>query len=78
MIIDQYLPQSYNLFLHKLDLGLCCAVPQDEPVPAFIGGGWELGAVLSQTTGLPRDFNRHAAQAAIRLNGYYLFARLQS
>jgi hypothetical protein len=27
---------AYNLFRHKDDMGLYCAVPEDMPVPAFL------------------------------------------
>ena len=43
----------YNLFRHKWRPGLCCAVPESDPVPSFVtgeqwdfGGTWE-GAISS-------------------------------
>lgn len=79
MIADRPLPRPYNPFLSKSDIGICCAVLQDEPAPTFIDGGdWEFGTVLARTTALPRDFNRRAAQTAMKINGYYIFAMLRS
>ena len=59
-----------NLFrTHTHDL--YCAVPEDRPVPPFVGGiGWEFVGRLAEmsTVQLPK-----AITAAIRFNGFYIF-----
>ena len=64
----------YNLFRRKLKPDLCCAVPQDYPVPTFVDGeAWEYGGQLHDTGAAPSGFRREAAQTATRLTGFYLF-----
>ena len=66
--------RSYNLFQLKSVEGLCCAVPEACSVPAFLGGGrWTFGGKLDTGSGKPLDFDRRAADTAVRFNGYYLF-----
>ena len=65
---------TFNLFRRKREADLLCAVPEDCPVPGFLNAGtWEfLGTVREPTTVLS-PFNRRAAEASVRFNGFYLF-----
>lgn len=61
----------YNLFRRKAERDLYCAVPEDRPVPRFVAGGdWEYEG---DGAAPPPGFRIEAAQAAQRLNGYYIF-----
>jgi hypothetical protein len=65
---------AFNLFRHKLKPHLVFAVPEDYPVPRFIEGGtWEFAGKVSEPTTAPPGFNRKAAEAGVRFNGFYLF-----
>jgi hypothetical protein len=49
---------AYNVFRTRLD-GFYCAVPEDKPVPAFVGSkAWEFRGTLDETSRavLPRSF----------------------
>lgn len=64
----------YNLFRRKAERDLYCAVPEDRPVPRFVAGGeWEYQGRIADGTAPPAGFRFDAAQAAQRLNGYYVF-----
>ena len=65
---------TFNLFRRKREADLACAVPEDCPVPGFLDPStWEyVGTLREPTTPLP-GFNRRAAEASIRFNGFYLF-----
>jgi len=65
---------AFNLFRRKREADLACAVPEDCPVPGFLDPStWEyVGTLREPTTPLP-GFNRRAAEASIRSNGFYLF-----
>ena len=65
---------TFNLFRRKRETDLVCAVPEDCPVPGFLDPStWEyFGTLREPTTPLP-GFNRRAAEASIRFNGFYLF-----
>jgi hypothetical protein len=66
--------RTYNLFYRKGLAELVCAVPADLPVPAFISGAtWVFGGKLEDADGDPLAFNREAADASVRYNGFYLF-----
>ena len=63
----------YNLFRHKWQPDLCCAVPENHPVPGFItcdrwdfGGAWEAAAP-------PPELNPAATELGVCLNGFHLF-----
>src|SRR4051812_14602131 len=63
----------FNLFRHKEMGDLCCAVPEDRPVPPFIRGErWEFaGAVGGRCAAL--GFERTEAGLSVRLNDFRLF-----
>jgi hypothetical protein len=65
---------SYNLFRRKGRSELVCAVPEDRPVPAFITGTlWTFGGTLEHPERHRLAFNSEAADASVRVNGFYLF-----
>lgn len=64
----------YNLFRNAARPELVCAIPEDRPVPAFVRGPpWEYGGRIDTLEARPLRFNREAAEASIRYNGFYLF-----
>ncbi|MGU3540938.1 hypothetical protein [Methylobacterium sp. A54F] len=66
--------RSYNLFWRKGAEGLCCAVPESCAVPSFVvGGRWAYGGRLAAPGDAPGGFDPHAADTAVRFNGFYLF-----
>jgi hypothetical protein len=66
--------RTYNLFRRKQRAELVCAVPEDWPVPVFITGAlWEFGGKLENADRDPFAFNYKAAEASVRMNGFYLF-----
>ena len=66
--------RTYNLFRRKRRAELVCAVPEDWPVPVFITGAlWEFGGKLENADRHPFAFNYEAAEASVRVNGFYLF-----
>jgi hypothetical protein len=66
--------RTYNLFRRKGRAELVCAVPEDRPVPVFITGAlWEFGGKLENADRDPFAFNYEAAEASVRVNGFYLF-----
>ena len=68
------MPNVYNLFRRKQEPDLCCAVPQDCPVPTFVDGeAWEYRGFLVDPGAAPSGFQREAARTAAWLNGFYLF-----
>ena len=69
---------SYNLFRRKLEPDLCCAIPQDKPIPAFVdGNAWEFAGTVTDTgPRMPAGFKRSAAPIAVSLTGYYVFHAL--
>jgi hypothetical protein len=65
---------AYNIFRTRLD-GVYCAVPEDRPVPAFVGNrAWEFRGKLDETSSavLPRSL-----KVALRFNGFYIFHPFQ-
>jgi len=61
---------TLNLFRGRLRRDLLCAVPQDEPVPSFLGGdAWEFAGTLSR----PAALLPATARAQARSSGFYLF-----
>jgi hypothetical protein len=67
-----YLP-AYNLFRRKEEPALVCAVPETTPAPSFLDEAWEFRGKIEDPTRAPRGFKPHAAQAAARRAGFYLF-----
>ena len=67
----------YNLFRHKWQPDLCCAVPEDQPVPSFITGeSWDFGGTWWGVRPLPGT--PAVAELGVCLNGFHLFPPLHS
>jgi hypothetical protein len=65
---------THNLFLGGEDGGLCCAVPLDRPVPAFLDGlEWSFAATMPPEGVPPAGFDWSEAAISIRSHGFYLF-----
>jgi hypothetical protein len=66
---------AYNLFRSKGPNALVCAVPEERIVPGFVTArSWEFGGRLDGRRETPLGFDVRAAAAAIRYNGFYLYA----
>jgi len=66
--------RTYNVFRRKGRAELVCAIPEDRMVPDFItGASWEFGGKLENADRHPFAFNHEAADASVRVNGFYLF-----
>ena len=65
---------AYNLFRNKQRPEILCAVPEDRPIPGFLGSGqWVYTSSLHpQDSRLP-GFDDRAASVGVRFNGFYLF-----
>ena len=65
---------NLSVYRREGEPGLCCAVPADEPVPAFVGGGpWRLDAAPLDPHAPPQGFDARAAGEALRSMGFYMF-----
>jgi len=65
---------AYNLFRHRDERCLICAVPEHCTVPGFIAGeAWDFDRKLAEPAAAPTGFNPSAAPNGVRLNGFYLF-----
>ena len=65
---------TYNVFQHRTKPELFCAVPVDQPVPAFImWEQWAFHQSLHPADPCPPGFRPQAAQDGARFNGFYLF-----
>lgn len=63
---------TYNLFRHKDEADLYCAVPEDRPVPVFLTEEkWEYSRSLDVRT--LSGFDSTAASTSAKTNGFYLF-----
>jgi hypothetical protein len=63
----------FNLFRHREMSDLCCAVPEDRPVPPFIRGErWEFVGAVGGRSASP-GFEQTEAVLSVRLNGFHLF-----
>jgi len=61
---------TYNVFGTR-EIDFYCAVPEDRPVPAFVGStAWEFLGRLEESPAvkLPKSL-----RVAVRLNGFYIF-----
>lgn len=68
---------AYNLFRRKGRLSLCCAVPEDAPVPSFVPETrWEFWGKVEYDQGAPGGFDPDAARVSTRFNGFYVFQRV--
>jgi hypothetical protein len=66
--------RAYNLFRNKQQPEILCAVPEDRPVPGFIGPEqWTYERPLRPLDHKPAGFHARAAYAGVRFNGFYLF-----
>ncbi len=66
--------RTYNLFRHGDQQHVVCAVPQDSVVPRFLRERtWRFDRTLTEAAPSPVGFDRRAAPAGVRLNGFYLF-----
>ena len=66
--------RNYNLFRRPDRAELVCAVPEDRPVPAFISApSWEFVGRVNEGAIGSLSFNREAAHASVKFNGFYLF-----
>jgi hypothetical protein len=71
--------RGYNLFRNKQRPELCCAVPEDYPVPSFlVEDGWLFECPLRPSDSPPSGFHTRAASAGVRFNGFYLFHLIKS
>lgn len=69
----------YNLFRNRKARDLCCAAPEDRPVPAFLDGeAWEYAGTLRESDAPLLGFDRTAAELGARLNGFHLFQLARS
>lgn len=67
--------QTYNLFRSRESNPLVCAVPEERSVPSFVTAErWEFGGRLEDKQDPPLGFDMKAAAAAVRFNGFYIFA----
>jgi hypothetical protein len=65
---------AYNLFRHRDERHLFCAVPTDCAVPDFIAGkAWEFDRTAMEAGAAPIGFDAQAALHGVRFNGFYLF-----
>jgi hypothetical protein len=65
---------TYNVFQHRSKPELFCAVPVDQPVPAFVmWEQWAFHQTLDPSDPCPSGFRPQAAQDGARFNGFYLF-----
>ena len=63
----------YNVFRHKFDPELCCAVPEDRPVPRFLNGRWEYAGASHSRVATLQGFDSAAAEWGVHLTGFHLF-----
>ena len=70
--------RTSNIFCRKVSPELACAIPEDQPVPAFITGAlWEFAGKVGAMSRTTCRFNHDAAEASVRYNGFYLFQLLK-
>jgi hypothetical protein len=65
---------AYNLFRNRDLPDILCAVPEDRPIPPFIGSDrWMFEQSLRSPNARPPGFRDRAAYVAVRFTGFYLF-----
>jgi hypothetical protein len=65
---------AYRLFRNNQRSELRCAVPENLPIPQFVGlEQWTFERVLRPSEPLPPGFHLRAADAGVQFNGFYLF-----
>jgi PAS domain-containing protein len=65
---------AYNLFRNKQRPEIICAIPEDRPIPSFLGSEqWVYEGSLHPQDARPSGFDDRAASAGVRFNGFYLF-----
>ena len=65
---------AYNLFRHKAECNVYCAVPEDRVVPAFLSASvWEFTGKVDGAGALPSGFDCRAASTGVRFNGFYVY-----
>ena len=65
---------AYNLFRHRGEPQLVCAVSEDCAVPGFIAPkAWGFDRKLTEPVAAPMGFDAKAAADGVRFNGFYLF-----
>jgi len=64
---------AYYLFRNKQRPDILCAVPEDRPLPSFLGPEWAFQQALRVAEPRPPGFNNRAAWTGVRFNGFYLF-----
>ena len=70
---------TYNLFRNQEFPEIVCAVPEDCPVPAFIGPDqWTFDHPVRSVEDRPPGFHETDARTAVQFNGFYLFYALAS
>lgn len=62
---------QYNLFSRCEMPEIICAVPEDRPLPTFIGSAWRYRGRLAESARALPGFDARAAAASVRLNGFY-------
>jgi hypothetical protein len=66
--------RAYNLFRHRGEQHLVCAVPEDCAVPGFIAAkAWDFDRKVTEPVAAPIGFDVPAAANGVRFNGFYLF-----
>ena len=64
----------YNLFRHADRTELICAVPEVQPVPAFITGPpWSFVGRVGDHADRSSGFDHQSAEVSVNYNGFYLF-----
>jgi len=67
-------PDTYRIFQHRREPGLCCAVREAMLIPYFVRpGAWDFGARVREGDSLPIGFQPVPAREATAAFGYYLF-----
>lgn len=72
--IRKDLEPRYNLFRRKRTPDLCCAAPEDRPVPGFVEAEtWEYAGTMAPDELAAPGFDPAAASLGLQLKGFHLF-----